>query len=116
MSLLLTQRLWKSQEVPPGPALRHGMRLPTYKFTETPLPLGYLPQLIDSLFPSVLRSGIEKSRKAILTYEVKEINKEEISVLDSLKKNEFSEVFEGKYFESTVAIKVFNNVQSRNPK
>ncbi|CAK6436784.1 unnamed protein product [Pipistrellus nathusii] len=63
----------------------------------------------------IVKHCIEKSRKAILTYEVKEINKEEISVLDSLKKNEFSEVFEGKYFESTVAIKVFNNVQSRNP-
>ncbi|XP_036296921.1 mixed lineage kinase domain-like protein [Pipistrellus kuhlii] len=63
----------------------------------------------------IFKHYIEKSRKAILTYEVKEINKKDISVLKSLKKNEFSEVFEGKYFESTVAIKVFNNVQSRHP-
>lgn len=86
-------------------------------FTETPLPLGHLPQLIDSLFPSVLWSDFERSKKAVLTYKVKEIKKEELSETDwiSIKKNEFSEVFKGKYYQSPVAIKVFNNVQARNP-
>lgn len=93
-----------SEKVPPGPALGHGVGLPTYMFTET-----------DSLFPCVLRSDLEKSMKAVLTNNIKEIKKEELSDWISLKKNEFWEVFKGKYYQSPVAIKVFNNVQSRNP-
>ncbi|XP_027998602.2 mixed lineage kinase domain-like protein [Eptesicus fuscus] len=65
----------------------------------------------------IMRHHFEKSKKAFLTYKVKEIKKEELSETDwiSIKKNKFSEVFKGKYYQSPVAIKVFNNVQTRNP-
>uniref|UniRef100_G1PLC4 Mixed lineage kinase domain like pseudokinase n=1 Tax=Myotis lucifugus TaxID=59463 RepID=G1PLC4_MYOLU len=68
-----------------------------------------------TLFPSVLRSELQKSIKAALANKITEIKKEELSDWISLKKNEFSEVFKGKYYQSPVAIKVFNNVQTRNP-
>uniref|UniRef100_G1QE57 Mixed lineage kinase domain like pseudokinase n=1 Tax=Myotis lucifugus TaxID=59463 RepID=G1QE57_MYOLU len=63
----------------------------------------------------VLRSELQKSIKAALANKITEIKKEELSDWISLKKNEFSEVFKGKYYQSPVAIKVFNNVQTRNP-
>uniref|UniRef100_G1Q1H7 Mixed lineage kinase domain like pseudokinase n=1 Tax=Myotis lucifugus TaxID=59463 RepID=G1Q1H7_MYOLU len=70
----------------------------------------YINKLIDSISfcPT-------KSIKAALANKITEIKKEELSDWISLKKNEFSEVFKGKYYQSPVAIKVFNNVQTRNP-
>ena len=49
-------------------------------------------------------------------YQTKEIKKEEISELNGipLRENEFSQVLKGKYYQSSVAIKVFKNVQARN--
>ncbi|XP_006755829.1 PREDICTED: mixed lineage kinase domain-like protein isoform X2 [Myotis davidii] len=63
----------------------------------------------------IMRRQLQTSIKAVLAYKVKEIKKEELSDWISLKKSEFSEVFKGKYYQSPVAIKVFNNVQTRNP-
>lgn len=63
----------------------------------------------------ILRRHLEKSMKAVLTNNIKEIKKEELSDWISLKKNEFREVFKGKYYQSPVAIKVFNNIQTRHP-
>ncbi|XP_014392232.1 PREDICTED: mixed lineage kinase domain-like protein isoform X3 [Myotis brandtii] len=63
----------------------------------------------------IMRRQLQKSIKAALAYKITEIKKEELSDWISLKKNEFSEVFKGKYYQSPVAIKVFNNVQTRNP-
>ncbi|XP_070253857.1 mixed lineage kinase domain-like protein [Myotis yumanensis] len=63
----------------------------------------------------IMRRQLQKSIKAALANKITEIKKEELSDWISLKKNEFSEVFKGKYYQSPVAIKVFNNVQIRNP-
>ncbi|KAM8774122.1 mixed lineage kinase domain-like protein isoform 1-T2 [Rhynchonycteris naso] len=60
-------------------------------------------------------TALQKSLK-IPEYHIKEIKKEELSEPDwiLLRENEFSKLFKGKYYQFSVAIKVFNNVQARN--
>ncbi|XP_059523462.1 mixed lineage kinase domain-like protein isoform X2 [Myotis daubentonii] len=70
---------------------------------------------VKNAVEEIMRRQLQTSIKAVLAYKIKEIKKEELSDWISLKKNEFSEVFKGKYYHSPVAIKVFNNVQTRNP-
>ncbi|XP_053522690.1 mixed lineage kinase domain-like protein isoform X3 [Artibeus jamaicensis] len=61
-------------------------------------------------------SDLQKFIEKIPEYQTKEIKKEEISEVDGipLRENEFSKVFKGKYYQSSVAIKVFKNIQARN--
>ncbi|XP_008570998.1 PREDICTED: mixed lineage kinase domain-like protein isoform X1 [Galeopterus variegatus] len=47
-------------------------------------------------------------------YQIKEIKKQQISEWTLLRKNEFSTLYKGKYYESTVTIKVFNKPQARS--
>lgn len=74
-----------------------------------------LVEQVKNAVEKIMRHELQTSIKAVLAYKIKEIKKEELSDWISLKKNEFSEVFKGKYYQSPVAIKVFNNVQTRNP-
>ncbi|XP_045047930.1 mixed lineage kinase domain-like protein isoform X2 [Desmodus rotundus] len=63
-----------------------------------------------------IRHYLQKCVEKIPEYQTKEIKKEEISELNGipLRENEFSKVLKGKYYQSSVAIKVFKNVQARN--
>lgn len=63
-----------------------------------------------------IKHHLEKCVEKIPEYQTKEIKKEEISELEEipLRENEFSKVFKGKYYQSSVAIKVFKNVQARD--
>ncbi|KAM5295911.1 mixed lineage kinase domain-like protein isoform 2-T2 [Glossophaga mutica] len=63
-----------------------------------------------------VRHYLQKCGEKIPEYQTKEIKKEEISELSEipLRENEFSKVFKGKYYQSSVAIKVFKNIQARN--
>ncbi|XP_035868106.1 mixed lineage kinase domain-like protein [Phyllostomus discolor] len=63
-----------------------------------------------------IRHYLQKCVGKIPEYQTKEIKKEEISELDEipLRENESSKVFKGKYYQSSVAIKVFKNVQARD--
>ncbi|XP_036919528.1 mixed lineage kinase domain-like protein isoform X2 [Sturnira hondurensis] len=63
-----------------------------------------------------IRHYLQKCIEKIPEYQTKEIKKEEISELDGipLRENEFSKVFKGKYYQSSVAIKVFKNIQAKN--
>ncbi|XP_053522689.1 mixed lineage kinase domain-like protein isoform X2 [Artibeus jamaicensis] len=64
----------------------------------------------------IIRHYLQKFIEKIPEYQTKEIKKEEISEVDGipLRENEFSKVFKGKYYQSSVAIKVFKNIQARN--
>ncbi|XP_016053249.1 PREDICTED: mixed lineage kinase domain-like protein [Miniopterus natalensis] len=63
-----------------------------------------------------VRHYLQSFMKKVPDYKIKEIEKEELSEPDwtLLRENEFSKVFKGKYHQSPVAIKVFNNVNPRN--
>lgn len=64
----------------------------------------------------IVKRSLQKSVKTIPKYQIKEIKKEELSEPDwvLLRKNEFSTLYKGKYHQSSVAIKVFNNPQTRS--
>ncbi|KAM7059155.1 mixed lineage kinase domain-like protein isoform 2-T3 [Molossus nigricans] len=59
---------------------------------------------------------VQNLMKRVSEYQIKEIKKEELPESDWIlqRENEFSKVFKGKYHQSPVAIKVFNNVQAKN--
>ncbi|XP_010849040.1 PREDICTED: mixed lineage kinase domain-like protein isoform X2 [Bison bison bison] len=63
-----------------------------------------------------MRSDSQKPKKGFPQDQIKEIKKEELPEADwiLLKENESSTLYEGKYHESPVAIKVFNNSQAKD--
>ncbi|XP_055269117.1 mixed lineage kinase domain-like protein isoform X4 [Moschus berezovskii] len=65
---------------------------------------------------SWMRSESQKPRKGFPQDQIKEIKKEELPEADwiLLKESESSTLYEGKYHESPVAIKVFNNSQAKD--
>ncbi|XP_055269115.1 mixed lineage kinase domain-like protein isoform X2 [Moschus berezovskii] len=65
---------------------------------------------------SGMRSESQKPRKGFPQDQIKEIKKEELPEADwiLLKESESSTLYEGKYHESPVAIKVFNNSQAKD--
>ncbi|XP_052512485.1 mixed lineage kinase domain-like protein [Budorcas taxicolor] len=65
---------------------------------------------------SWMRSDSQKPKKGFPQDQIKEIKKEELPEADwiLLKENESSTLYEGKYHESPVAIKVFNNSQAKD--
>ncbi|XP_032985084.1 mixed lineage kinase domain-like protein isoform X4 [Rhinolophus ferrumequinum] len=64
----------------------------------------------------IMRRSLQESVKTIPEYQIKEIKKEELSESNwlLLRKNEFSTLYKGKYHQSSVAIKVFNNPQAKS--
>lgn len=107
-----------NQKLQADPALVHQRGLPPQALLRCLFPHNTPSSAVHSLLPSLLgmRSDSQKPKKGFPQDQIKEIKKEELPEADwiLLKENESSTLYEGKYHESPVAIKVFNNSQAKD--
>lgn len=123
VSLPITQRHWdlsprrRQSETPGRPSFGSLGGPPPQALLRCLFPHITPSSAIGSLLPSLLgvRSDSQKPKKGFPHDQIKEIKKEELPEADwiLLKENESSTLYEGKYHESPVAIKVFNNSQAQ---
>ncbi|XP_004690247.1 PREDICTED: mixed lineage kinase domain-like protein [Condylura cristata] len=77
---------------------------------------GISSQQVDQQDAEDSRSGLKKTTRETPQHQIKEIKKEEITGHKwiSIRENEFSTLYQGKYYESPVAIKVFHKPKDTN--